>query len=200
MNDSIWNKTLLSIKNIIDPLPFNTWFSNIEFIDIQDDKLRLCVPYLLYKTHIEQNYKEIIIDNFNNNSSFKINDIIFILKENLNEILDKEKEKEKEKTETKDDVDKYKPKKAINSNLNKNYTFDTFVVGESNKFAQGIFTPCKFIFHISLISEQLCRKTISHLPSGLLNFINRLADIMTHILIVEVDPFCCFISIGTGFL
>lgn len=133
MNDSIWNKTLLSIKNIIDPLPFNTWFSNIEFIDIQDDKLRLCVPYLLYKTHIEQNYKEIIIDNFNNNSSFKINDIIFILKENLNEILDKEKEK----TETKNDVDKYKPKKAINSNLNKNYTFDTFVVGESNKFAQA---------------------------------------------------------------
>lgn len=131
MNDSIWNKTLLSIKNIIDPLPFNTWFSNIEFIDIQDDKLRLCVPYLLYKTHIEQNYKEIIIDNFNNNSSFKINDIIFILKENLNEILDKEK------IEPKDDVDKYKPKKAINSNLNKNYTFDTFVVGESNKFAQA---------------------------------------------------------------
>ena len=113
MNDSIWNKTLLSIKNIIDPLPFNTWFSNIEFIDIQDDKLRLCVPYLLYKTHIEQNYKEIIIDNFNNNSSFKINDIIFILKENLNEILDKEKEN----TETKDVTeDVYKPKKAINSN------------------------------------------------------------------------------------
>ena len=138
MNDSIWNKTLLSIKNIIDPLPFNTWFSNIEFIDIQDDKLRLCVPYLLYKTHIEQNYKEIIIDNFNNNSSFKINDIIFILKENLNEILDKEKEKEKENTETKDVTeDTYKPKKAINSNLNKNYTFDTFVVGESNKFAQA---------------------------------------------------------------
>lgn len=134
MNDSIWNKTLLSIKNIIDPLPFNTWFSNIEFIDIQDDKLRLCVPYLLYKTHIEQNYKEIIIDNFNNNYSFKINDIIFILKENLNEILDKEKEN----TETKDVTeDVYKPKKAINSNLNKNYTFDTFVVGESNKFAQA---------------------------------------------------------------
>lgn len=134
MNDSIWNKTLLSIKNIIDPLPFNTWFSNIEFIDIQDDKLRLCVPYLLYKTHIEQNYKEIIIDNFNNNSSFKINDIIFILKENLNEILDKEKEN----TETKDVTENvYKPKKAINSNLNKNYTFDTFVVGESNKFAQA---------------------------------------------------------------
>lgn len=134
MNDSIWNKTLLSIKNIIDPLPFNTWFSNIEFIDIQDDKLRLCVPYLLYKTHIEQNYKEIIIDNFNNNSSFKINDIIFILKENLNEILDKEKENTETKYVTED---VYKPKKAINSNLNKNYTFDTFVVGESNKFAQA---------------------------------------------------------------
>ena len=53
---------------------------------------------------------------------------------NLNEILDKEKEN----TETKDVTeDVYKPKKAINSNLNKNYTFDTFVVGESNKFAQA---------------------------------------------------------------
>lgn len=132
MNDSIWNKTLLSIKNIIDPLPFNTWFNNIEFIDIQDDKLRLCVPYLLYKTHIEQNYKEIIINNFNNNSNFKINDIIFILKENLNEILAKEKTIIDDVTE-----EIYKPKKDINSNLNKNYTFDTFVVGESNKFAQA---------------------------------------------------------------
>lgn len=132
MNDSVWNRTLISIKNIIDPLPYNTWFNNIDFIDIQDDKLRLCVPYLLYKTHIEQNYKDIIIENFNNNSDYKISDIIFILKENLDEVLKKDKE-----VDILENVDNSKIRKKINSNLNKNYTFDTFVVGESNKFAQA---------------------------------------------------------------
>lgn len=132
MNDSVWNRTLISIKNIIDPLPYNTWFNNIDFIDIQDDKLRLCVPYLLYKTHIEQNYKDIIIENFNNNSDYKISDIIFILKENLDEVLKKNKE-----VDILENVDNSKIRKKINSNLNKNYTFDTFVVGESNKFAQA---------------------------------------------------------------
>ena len=132
MNDSVWNRTLISIKNIIDPLPYNTWFNNIDFIDIQDDKLRLCVPYLLYKTHIEQTYKDIIIENFNNNSDYKISDIIFILKENLDEVLKKDKE-----VDILENVDNSKIRKKINSNLNKNYTFDTFVVGESNKFAQA---------------------------------------------------------------
>ena len=132
MNDSVWNRTLISIKNIIDPLPYNTWFNNIDFIDIQDDKLRLCVPYLLYKTHIEQTYKDIIIENFNNNSDYKISDIIFILKENLDEVLKKDKE-----VDILENVDNSKIRKTINSNLNKNYTFDTFVVGESNKFAQA---------------------------------------------------------------
>ena len=132
MNDSVWNRTLISIKNIIDPLPYNTWFNNIDFIDIQDDKLRLCVPYLLYKTHIEQNYKDIIIENFNNNSDYKISDIIFILKENLDEVLKKDKE-----VDILENFDNSKIRKKFNSNLNKNYTFDTFVVGESNKFAQA---------------------------------------------------------------
>ena len=132
MNDSVWNRTLISIKNIIDPLPYNTWFNNIDFIDIQDDKLRLCVPYLLYKTHIEQTYKDIIIENFNNNSDYKISDIIFILKENLDEVLKKDKE-----VDILENVDNSKIRKKLNSNLNKNYTFDTFVVGESNKFAQA---------------------------------------------------------------
>ena len=132
MNDKVfWDNTLNNIKNILDPLPFSTWFNSIDFIDVKDKKLRLVVPLVLYKTHIEQNYKNLIIENYNNFANEPINDIMFILKDNLDDILKESSEKEEiEILDTDFDI-------KIKSNLNKNYTFDNFVVGESNKFAQA---------------------------------------------------------------
>ncbi len=135
MNDkSNWTNTLNDIKNSLDPLPFNTWFSPIEYLDIKNNNLRLIIPFLLYKEHIEKNYKDLIIENINKYLTDKITDITFILKDNLNSILQEEKEEKEEEIETlyKEDNNKY-----FKSNLNKNYTFDNFVVGESNKFAQA---------------------------------------------------------------
>ena len=136
MNDKVcWNNTLNNIKSILDPLLFNTWFNSIEFIDIKDNKLRLVVPLSLYKTHIETNYKDLIIENFNEFSNEKISDISFILKENLESILQLEKN-----TIADEDIELlFSEEENLNfkSNLNKNYTFNNFVVGESNKFAQA---------------------------------------------------------------
>jgi len=136
MNDkSYWLKALDNIKNVIDQLPFNTWFSPIEFLDIKDEKLRLVVPYILYKDHIEKNYKELILEHINKVVNNQIKDITFILKENLDSILKEELESKQEFIEnnSNDNTENINFK----SNLNKNYTFDNFVVGESNKFAQA---------------------------------------------------------------
>lgn len=136
MNDvSCWQKTLNSIKNILDDLPFNTWFSGIEYIDIKDNKLRLVIPIAFYKVHLEQTYKQIIIDNFNNFSDKKVDDVIFILKENLDEILNEKQDTDQRQDDIiiKNELNHIKFK----SNLNKNYTFNNFIVGESNKFAQA---------------------------------------------------------------
>ncbi len=136
MNDvSCWQKTLNSIKNILDSLPFNTWFSGIEYIDIKDNKLRLVIPIAFYKVHLEQTYKQIIIDNFNKFSDKKVDDVIFILKENLDEILNEKQDADQRQDDIiiKNEVNHIKFK----SNLNKNYTFNNFIVGESNKFAQA---------------------------------------------------------------
>lgn len=135
MNDkTIWLKTLDNIKNILDPLPFNTWFSPIEFLDIKDEKLRLVVPYILYKEHIEKIYKDLILENINKFVNNSIKDVSFILKDNLDSIIKEELEIKEEKNDN-----LYETESHINfkSNLNKNYTFDNFVVGESNKFAQA---------------------------------------------------------------
>lgn len=136
MNDkSYWLKALDNIKNILDQLPFNTWFSPIEFLDIKDEKLRLVVPYILYKDHIEKNYKDLILEHINKVVNNKVNEVVLILKENLDSILKEELESKqdfviKNNDEVFENID-------FKSNLNKNYTFDNFVVGESNKFAQA---------------------------------------------------------------
>ena len=134
MNDinDIWQKTLDNIKNVIDSLSFDTWFKNIDVIDIKDNKLRIVIPMMLYKNHIDYNYKNIIITNFNRLSKVSVDDITYILKDNLGDILNEKQliKNNVEKEEVSNDID-YK------SNLNPNYTFENFVVGESNKFAQA---------------------------------------------------------------
>lgn len=130
-NKEIWNKVLSNIKNIVDPLSFSTWFNNIDFIDIKDNSLRLAIPIMFYKAHIEQNYKDTILEELNKLSTVNVNNIIYILKDDLKDVLEDE-EKSNEPTEflDLDNAD-------FNSNLKSDYTFDTFVVGESNKFAQA---------------------------------------------------------------
>lgn len=130
-NRVIWQQVLENINSVLDTLSFNTWFKGIDFIDIKDNSIRIMIPMSFYKTHIEQNYKDIILKNFNEILGTNYDSIIYILKDNMNDILN---EKE-EKIVINNVVDNYD--KDYKSNLNKNYTFETFVVGESNKFAQA---------------------------------------------------------------
>lgn len=133
MNDTnCWLNALEDMKNNVDYLPFKTWFSPLEFLDIKDNKLRLVIKHLLYKEHIEANYKDIILESINKFANDPITDVQFILKDDVDSII----EEERSIVNTKNILQE---QEIINfkSNLNKNYTFDNFVVGESNKFAQA---------------------------------------------------------------
>lgn len=137
MDKTLWSNTLNNIKNILDPLSFDTWFKNIDFIDVKDNSLRLVIPIMWYKTHIEQNYKDIILENVNKYLSTPVDNIIYILKDNLSDILKEEVGENKSNVINNDVDNSYVDLSNYRSNLNPNYTFDTFVVGESNKFAQA---------------------------------------------------------------
>ena len=132
MNDKmIWNKVLENISTIIDPLNYRTWFENIDFIDIQDSSVRLVIPIVFYKNQLEQNYKEVILESFNKLLTKPVDNIIYILKADLDNVLSTQKE-DKPKV-----INNFVSLSDHQSNLNKNYTFESFVVGESNKFAQA---------------------------------------------------------------
>ena len=131
-NKLLWQKVLDNISNIVDPITYQTWFMAIDFIGIDKNNIRIVVPLLLYKTHIDSTYRDVIIDSFNKLLTEPVDNIIYILKENVSDFL------ESDKNQDKDSSDYNNSFVGVHvSNLNKNYTFESFVVGESNKFAQA---------------------------------------------------------------
>ncbi len=135
MDDKLlWSKVLDKICNIVDPLSFETWFKNIDFIGIDGSSIRLVIPIMWYKSHIDRNYKDLILNSFNEILDKPVTDIMYILKENVADILEKDKDKDSNNVKT---VNNSNYIRNHESNLNKNYTFESFVVGESNKFAQA---------------------------------------------------------------
>ncbi len=137
MDDKLlWSKVLNNISNIVDPLSYDTWFKNIDFIGIEDTNVRLVIPIMWYKNHIDRNYKDIILDSFNNLLTTNVDNIKYILQDNVDDFLKKEKDNINQPV-TNDSVNNSSYIKDHVSNLNKNYTFESFVVGESNKFAQA---------------------------------------------------------------
>ncbi len=131
-NKLLWQKVLDNISNIVDPITYQTWFMAIDFIGIDKNNIRIVVPLLLYKTHIDSTYRDVIIDSFNKLLTEPVDNIIYILKENVSDFLENDKEKEENSS-----TDDNSFVGVHVSNLNKNYTFESFVVGESNKFAQA---------------------------------------------------------------
>ena len=134
-NNFLWQKVLDNISNIVDPLSYETWFKALDFIDIDGNNVRLVIPIMWYKTHIEQNYKDIILNSFNNLLTKPVDNIIYILKDELQNILKKPEEKPSLENDN-NSLERSYVRNHV-SNLNKNYTFESFVVGESNKFAQA---------------------------------------------------------------
>lgn len=134
----IWANFLNSIKTEINPLSFETWFQNTELYEYKDGICKIIVPMAMYKKHLTTKYYDLIINNLNNVVGDTV-DIQFYTKEEIEEL-----------TQEKNDNNQNFIHNSVNysltdqivqhnfvSNLNKNYTFDNFIVGNTNKFAQA---------------------------------------------------------------
>ena len=125
--DLLWSKILDKIKNELNSLAYQTWFSETELYKLENGIAKIIVPYAIHKNHIINNYKEILtkclLEQTNNNYELEL-----LLKE---DIEDEPKIIETFKAE--DTTETYQ----ISSNLLKKYTFENFVVGNSNRFAHA---------------------------------------------------------------
>lgn len=127
----VWNNFLENIKNEITNVSFDTWFNeeDTKFYSFKDDVLTITVNQEFIKKHIEEHYLDIMGEAIskvtNSNVSFNI-----VLESDIQKL--KEEEKKNIELAINDDDEK---QSALNANLNPNYTFETFIVGKSNKFA-----------------------------------------------------------------
>ncbi len=142
--DHIWKKTLEKIKDQITNPSFNTWFSETKAVmTTAENQLVLQVPNSFIQEWIESQYTDLIEEILTNLTGNEWTLILLTPKE-----VKKFEENKKESTNDKEKESEIEP---INEDSNKNnyeselkqngfnpkYTFDTFVVGNSNRFAHA---------------------------------------------------------------
>ena len=131
----IWSNFLNSIKNEMTPLSFNTWFKDTELYEYKDGVAKIIVPMGMFKRHLATRYYDLIVNTLSDIVGDNV-DIQFFLREEL-ESEPEEKVREGPVSLFENEEFRTAVERKHKSNLNKNYTFENFIVGNSNRFAQA---------------------------------------------------------------
>ena len=129
---TIWNNVLSKIKEDINSLSYQTWFEETELYKLDNNIAKIIVPYAIHKNHIMNNYRDIIIDNLKKCTN-NVYELELLLKEDITEPV----EENINNINYFNDDNNLNNNSFIDSNLNSKYTFDNFIVGNSNKFAHA---------------------------------------------------------------
>lgn len=130
---NLWDQALNIVKGEMSEISFNTWIKGCEPISLSDNLLKLKVPNSFTKGILDKRYKSFLIKGLKIVTS-KNYDIEFLLESDLEKLSSLEETKEKELPSTKTSL-------IINdempTSLNPKYTFESFVIGNSNRFAHA---------------------------------------------------------------
>ena len=170
--DSIWSNFLSDIKEKaeLSSLAYQTWFSETKLLKLDNGKAYIIVPMPMHKRHLANNYNDLISD-----------ELIKLTGSNYELVFLLEEEVETEVPESREDIPEVENKDIpqVNSNLKSNYSFDNFVVGNSNKFAHAAAlsvaeNPGKMYNPLFLYGESGLGKT--HLMHAIGNYIQTHSD------------------------
>lgn len=125
MNEKvIWANFLNIIQNEVTSLSFETWFKDTDLFELRDGKATIVVPMPIHKKHLTDKYLDLIKETIKSVGGAPY-EIEFVLKEEI------------QKKESSPPIEEERPLDSFSSNLKSNYNFDTFIVGNSNKFAHA---------------------------------------------------------------
>ena len=128
---SLWEKTLNIIKGEMSEVSFNTWIKSCEPISISSNTIKISVPNSFTQDILEKRYKDLVVNSIEAACS-KVYNVDFIVASDIQEADEKE-----EKNTQNDDKSSVNVNDEMSSTLNPKYTFDSFVIGNSNRFAHA---------------------------------------------------------------
>lgn len=136
----IWTNFLNNIKTELNSLSFESWFKDLILYEYKDGVCKIIVPMSIYKTHLNLNYYDFIVSNLNNILNDNVS-VEFYTQEEIDELNNKDENIDINNNVVNNiDSNNNYLTNNINyvhhSNLNKNQTFENFIVGNTNKFAQ----------------------------------------------------------------
>lgn len=123
--DELWQKTLDLLKTELTEISFNTWIKTIEPLHMNNSMISLGVPAEFNKGILESRYLA-LMSNAVRQVSFKEYKLSIVVPS-----------KENAKPNRSQSYNDNNSEEQVNSILNPKYTFDTFVIGNGNRFAHA---------------------------------------------------------------
>ena len=123
--DNIWNSFLDKVKETLDPILYETWFSETKLIELNENYAKILVPMDIHKKHLQDHYSDLIEEVFTEITGSIFNFEYVTEDEIANNVVI--------------DVSNVGVPSigSFESNLDPRYTFENFIVGQSNKFAKA---------------------------------------------------------------
>ena len=135
--DVLWNKILKQLETELNSISYKTWFSETSLYKLENNVAYIIVPMQVTKKHLTDNYSNLIIDKLQKETN-NTYDLEFFLSSEIEELNKKDNEKSLlNLIEDDKDNDIENDYSYESTNLKKEFNFDTFIVGTSNKFAQA---------------------------------------------------------------
>lgn len=172
----IWTSVLSKIKEEINSLSFQTWFEETELYRLEKNVAKIIVPFAIHKTHIINNYRDIIVEGLYEvtNTNYELELLL------RDEIIEDTEPKVNTTSENSSNITCNSIEMPyIKSNLNSKYTFENFIVGNSNKFAHAAAlavaeNPGKMYNPLFIYGNSGLGKT--HLMHAIGNYISKNSD------------------------
>lgn len=121
-NKELINKVKDFIKEEISTISYQTWFNNLDIYDIKNSQVILSTPTSFQKEILETKYFDLISNTFKYFTNCN-NNITIISLDSIKE--------------TNNEISIENNYQYMNTFLNSSYTFETFIVGDNNNFANA---------------------------------------------------------------
>lgn len=134
--DRLWLEAMTHLEKQLSPHNFSTWLKPLSFVGIDKDEVTVEVPNRFVYDWVNENYRTLLEQTLSDlgAANYRLN-----IKINVNRGKLPSPENEKKVVEVKETPVQEQPPRKDNhfQNLNKNYTFESFVSGPSNQFAHA---------------------------------------------------------------